>query len=138
MASCVVCSAPATSSCSKCHVERYCSKECQVGAWAAHKHTCSEFVEVRQSALGGQGLFARKDLAVGDEIIREKPLVYFQGGRKVCRNQAEADELTARQKLENLRKVEELPKDKLDAAMALHDCRATDGDKTAGAASHLV
>ena len=41
VAACDACGAPKPSKrCSQCHRARYCSRECQVGAWETHKNEC--------------------------------------------------------------------------------------------------
>ncbi|CAJ1408973.1 unnamed protein product [Effrenium voratum] len=40
MSKCAVCGESAVSVCSVCHVEKYCSTECQRGHWKVHKKTC--------------------------------------------------------------------------------------------------
>lgn len=37
---CAVCLKPAQSRCSKCHVTKYCSRECQQQDWSTHKIKC--------------------------------------------------------------------------------------------------
>jgi len=39
-APCAACGQPSTASCTQCRVERYCGRECQQGAWKAHKKVC--------------------------------------------------------------------------------------------------
>lgn len=93
---CQVCGKLAWYKCGRCNNVAYCSKECQVKAWdkGGHQYTCSPNVEIRSSfnkkhvetnanktgacmtkRYKGMGLFARKHFEVGDEILREKPLV---------------------------------------------------------------
>ena len=38
--------------CSVCRLARYCSRECQLGDWKAHKKTCKEAAARRE---GGKG-----------------------------------------------------------------------------------
>ena len=38
---CASCGAAANQSCSRCHVARYCSRDCQVGHWIIHRLTCA-------------------------------------------------------------------------------------------------
>ena len=32
--------------CSRCMIEQYCSRECQVAAWPKHKEDCDEYVRI--------------------------------------------------------------------------------------------
>eukprot|EP01038_Epipyxis_sp_PR26KG_P005277 gene5277-7332_t len=39
---CTVCNKPASSKCSKCKSQEYCSRECQTGDWKKHKRSCGK------------------------------------------------------------------------------------------------
>ena len=79
--SCAKCSAALTSAavtCGRCLAASasFCSEKCHREAWSGHKFWCSEQVEVRRSAMGdGLGVFARRAFGVGEELVRERPLV---------------------------------------------------------------
>lgn len=45
---CAACGEPATQRCSKCKSEWYCSRECQLKSWKAHKEVCKMLTEVRK------------------------------------------------------------------------------------------
>jgi histone arginine demethylase JMJD6 len=71
----------------------YCSARCRRQDWRSHQYTCSELVEVRETAQsagpgsggGGMGLFARRAFAVGEELVRERPLAWIRdGGAAAC------------------------------------------------------
>jgi len=44
---CASCGEPATQRCSKCKSEWYCTRECQLKQWKAHKDVCKMLTEVR-------------------------------------------------------------------------------------------
>lgn len=52
----------------------YCSRECQKAGWKVHKDACRPFTVTRNKEVG-RLLVASRDLAVGDVILREVPLV---------------------------------------------------------------
>ena len=72
---CFACNELGDQRCSRCKTTQFCSKKCQSEAWPLHKWTCSPNVDVRPASTGGKGLFAKRDFDVGEELIREKPLV---------------------------------------------------------------
>ena len=72
---CLKCSILTTLRCPICRLVYFCSKDCQKSKWKEHKLTCSSTVELRPSSTGGLGVFARVDCEVGDELIRERPLI---------------------------------------------------------------
>lgn len=45
---CASCGEPATQRCSKCKSVWYCSRECQLKDWKAHKEMCKMLTEVRK------------------------------------------------------------------------------------------
>ena len=57
-----------------CGKVSYCSKECQVKDWKAHKPSCPPFV-IRESPGKGRGLFATRKIKEGQIIIDEYPLL---------------------------------------------------------------
>lgn len=45
------CVAPATKTCGRCHVARYCSRKCQISDWrTSHKHSCEDLLGWDSSA----------------------------------------------------------------------------------------
>lgn len=77
MAKCTVCGEATSNKCGKCGQVWYCRRECQVTDWNEHKNVCKypESYEVKQSEGRGFGLFAKRDLNIGDLIIREDPII---------------------------------------------------------------
>ncbi|GLI66499.1 hypothetical protein VaNZ11_010326 [Volvox africanus] len=49
MASCSICEKPAQFRCSRCKVERYCSRECQKDHWPHHKTRCAQLAAAAKS-----------------------------------------------------------------------------------------
>jgi len=41
----------ALSVCSRCMIEKYCSRECQLADWRDHKEQCDDYVNVRAHKL---------------------------------------------------------------------------------------
>lgn len=72
---CAQCQQPAELKCSGCKLVTYCSKEHQKQHWKTHKTLCRPF-EVQTSPELGRHLIATRDLAAGDLILCENPLVY--------------------------------------------------------------
>jgi hypothetical protein len=73
--------------CGKCSSRSvlYCTLKCHDDAWRTHKFLCSDKVQVKRSAMGdGMGVFALGPFAVGDELIREAPLVVLADSQ-VCK-----------------------------------------------------
>ena len=100
---CLRCSKPAETKCSRCKITYYCSRECQKGNWKQHKSYCkaqicdkkrdevsNEKVEgesliidemvlrvkVDKSIVHGNGVFATKPIHLGEKIC------YFKGESK--------------------------------------------------------
>ena len=65
--------------CAHCRRGVYCSHICRRQHWTTHQYLCSELVEVR-AADGMMGLFARRAFAVGEELVRERPLAWVRDG----------------------------------------------------------
>lgn len=61
--------------CGTCKSISFCSKKCQQDAWAKHKYMCSKTIQVKPSQHGGMGVFAKQSFKIGDELIRDKPLI---------------------------------------------------------------
>lgn len=68
--------------CGVCKSRVYCSKDCQKLDWKQHKIWCGCGVaqldvdfEVRESPLGGLGVFARRSFAVGERILVERTVL---------------------------------------------------------------
>ena len=52
---CVVCLQDESKTCSRCHSEYYCSKECQKADWKNHKRICKQVVEAaKQVAVSSE------------------------------------------------------------------------------------
>ena len=79
MSLCETCGEQASKKCSRCHKVRYCKRTCQRKDWARHKSNCGPF-EMRESPGQGFGLFATRDLDIGDLIVQEEPILYIEGG----------------------------------------------------------
>ena len=80
MAVCTVCGNPTTKRCGKCSKAWYCRTECQRSDWKDHKKVCNYPFEIKESEGKGLGLFATRDLQVGDLVVREDPILYFKCG----------------------------------------------------------
>lgn len=52
---CSSCGEPATQRCSRCKLEWYCSRKCQVAAWKQHKPLCTQLCEGGAGRGGGGG-----------------------------------------------------------------------------------
>ncbi|KAG5318785.1 MSTAA protein, partial [Pseudoatta argentina] len=72
---CSVCGKNATLKCGSCRREFYCDKSHQSQDWPRHRSTCSGWEIGRDSVLG-RHLLATRDLAPGDVILTETPLVW--------------------------------------------------------------
>lgn len=73
--------------CGKCSSQSlsYCTSKCHEEAWRTHKFSCSDKVLVKRSAMGdGMGVLALRAFPVGEELIREAPLVVLADSQ-VCR-----------------------------------------------------
>ena len=62
-----------------CGLVSYCSKDCQVKDWKAHKPSCPPFI-IRESPGKGRGLFATRNIKEGQVIIDEHPLLIVAAG----------------------------------------------------------
>ncbi|XP_063678957.1 N-lysine methyltransferase SMYD2-like [Bolinopsis microptera] len=76
---CATCGSTTAKKCGKCCKVRYCCRDCQVKDWKNHKLNCNPF-EIKESSGKGLGLFATCDLNIGDLIVRENPILYFDAG----------------------------------------------------------
>ncbi|KAF5291573.1 hypothetical protein FQR65_LT01886 [Abscondita terminalis] len=74
MTNCEVCKNPANQKCAGCHNVFYCNKEHQKEHWKDHKKQCRPF-EMQNDEQIGRHFVATKDIAEGDIIFQEKPLV---------------------------------------------------------------
>ncbi|XP_023326741.1 uncharacterized protein LOC111700149 isoform X2 [Eurytemora carolleeae] len=76
---CVVCGRLAKAACSGCKHVFYCTREHQKKDWTSHKDSCKEFFKlpyrVERSKKLGRFLAATKDLAEGELILQESPMV---------------------------------------------------------------
>ena len=117
---CASCGAVATSTCSTCAIAPYCSHACHVADWRHHKLTCSAKVHVARVAGKGVGLIALLDFAIGDELVREKPLVVLPGAE--CAGQpADSARGAIARGAETAAALALLPEAQHAAAMALLD-----------------
>ena len=80
MTVCTVCGNPTTNKCGKCSNAWYCRTECQKSDWKTHKKVCNYPFEIKESEGKGLGLFATRDLQVGDLVVREDPILHFKSG----------------------------------------------------------
>ncbi|XP_011863155.1 PREDICTED: protein msta, isoform B-like isoform X2 [Vollenhovia emeryi] len=83
---CPVCGTNATLKCGSCRREFYCDKSHQSQDWPRHKSTCGGWEIGRGPALG-RHLLATRDLAPGDVILSETPLVWgpsTHASQRVC------------------------------------------------------
>lgn len=72
---CSVCGAPAEKRCSKCKLEWYCSRKCQVSAWKGHKALCDTLCSLPSNAAEGAGKGAAATMAAGiSEICTKVPV----------------------------------------------------------------
>ncbi|XP_045126721.1 LOW QUALITY PROTEIN: SET domain-containing protein SmydA-8-like [Portunus trituberculatus] len=71
---CGWCGEEAETKCTGCRQVFYCSKACQKQGWERHKEACRPFTVTKRKAVG-RLLVACRDLAVGEEILSEVPLV---------------------------------------------------------------
>lgn len=72
---CPVCGKNATLKCGNCRREFYCDKSHQSQDWPRHRSTCIAWKIDRDPDLG-RHLLATRDLAPGDAILSEVPLVW--------------------------------------------------------------
>uniref|UniRef100_A0A1B6FV33 MYND-type domain-containing protein n=2 Tax=Cuerna arida TaxID=1464854 RepID=A0A1B6FV33_9HEMI len=72
---CAVCRKPAGHRCSVCKAVNYCSKEHQKQHWKLHKLECSCFQVVSSEKLG-RYMVATRNIAAGEVVLKETPLVY--------------------------------------------------------------
>ena len=81
MASCNFCKITPKESLKSCVCGKvsYCSKDCQVKDWKAHKQSCPPYV-IRESPGKGRGLFATRKIKAGQVILEEYPLMTVSGG----------------------------------------------------------
>lgn len=71
---CQVCEAEAQQQCTGCKSVYYCGKEHQKSDWKSHKVECRP-VQVRDDQVLGRHLVATRDIAQGELVIRELPLI---------------------------------------------------------------
>jgi len=72
---CIECGHEATQRCANCRRVFYCGRSCQKQHWKrGHKTHCRPYVIQSDTTLG-RHLVACKDIAAGDVILREEPLV---------------------------------------------------------------
>jgi hypothetical protein len=103
---------------------------CQTDDWKVHRYTCSANVDARLSEGRGKCLFALKAFAVGDELIREKPLIVCSSGQCAF-NMNSARGFVADAEVTRL--VEALPDAERTVIMALHDAHTDPDDHPATA-----
>ncbi len=66
---CAVCGAPAEKRCSKCKMEWYCSRKCQVGAWKGHKALCETLCSLPCQGAQGEGGGATASSASSSQLV---------------------------------------------------------------------
>ena len=120
-----ICASTGGKRCGGCQLAVYCSKDCQVAGWPIHKFVCSKKVQVKPNDGHGFGLFAREAFEVGDEIIREPPILKVQNATPImgfscsfAEAQAHAEEKAAR---ESCNQFERLTTAKQRVVMSLSD-----------------
>ncbi|KAE8736581.1 hypothetical protein FOCC_FOCC017963 [Frankliniella occidentalis] len=74
MPACMVCGRPAGQRCAGCGAAYYCGKDHQKLHWKQHKPGCSPVKEASSAQLG-RYLAAARNLAVGEVVLREAPLI---------------------------------------------------------------
>ena len=60
--------------CIKCHAITYCGVECQKADWERHHWNCVP-VMVKEFPGKGRGIVAARDIKMGEEIFRDKPVI---------------------------------------------------------------
>ena len=78
-----MCGKTTANKCGKCGLVWYCQVSCQRSDWKNHKNVCKYPFEIRESEGKGLGLFATRDLEIGDLIVREDPILHFEAGDAV-------------------------------------------------------
>ena len=87
---CNVCSKPTIKKCGKCGLARYCRTECQRSDWKNHKKICKYPFEIKESEGKGLGLFATRNLEIGDLIVCQDPVLFLKSGNEgIMRNSHE-------------------------------------------------
>lgn len=71
---CAICSKPASKKCGACHLVFYCSRDHQKQDWKKHKISCCSFKLADDPDLG-RHLIASRDIAAGELLMKEFPLV---------------------------------------------------------------
>ena len=85
-----MCSKLTTNKCGKCGLAWYCKTECQRSDWKIHKKVCKYPFEIKESEGKGLGLFATRDLEIGDLIVCEDPILFLKSGNEgILRNSHE-------------------------------------------------
>lgn len=79
---CFSCGGANAKACTGCHLAYFCSKQCQKHGWAEHKRACRDASPAQALELAdfvgagkGAGLRATRAIAVGEEVVREVPLL---------------------------------------------------------------
>jgi hypothetical protein len=116
---CHMCAKPTRLTCSRCKAFNLCSSACLKTFWEEHKWTCSTKAEIKTTEHRRKGLFAKTSFAVGDEIIREKPLFVVPSSCELPYANHMAN--TA---FDNLKPQER------EIAFDFSDCKADDGGKS--------
>ena len=93
MVDCTVCGIPTAKKCGKCGKVWYCSRNCQTQDWKNHKGNCNPF-DIKETEGKGLGVFATLDLDVGDLIVREDPILQFDGPGSFLQFRAAFEELS--------------------------------------------
>ena len=61
----------AKSRCSRCHVRRYCCRECQLKDWPRHRSKCREMADAAAAATAAKKKTASKDKEDKIQVISE-------------------------------------------------------------------
>ena len=67
--------------CDRCHAITYCGVECQRADWERHNWNCVP-VMVKEFPGKGRGIVAARDIKMGEEIFKDKPLIKLASDAK--------------------------------------------------------
>jgi len=76
-----ICGKIAPKKCSRCKVQRYCSKECQRDDWNEHKKICSANLKLKNQDLGyylEKGVKSNKDITPNYNIITNADIMKYE------------------------------------------------------------
>lgn len=75
LGTCAVCGKNGALRCAGCRNRFYCDKQHQREDWSKHKASCRAW-EMRENEELGRHLIASRDLAAGDVIVSETPIIW--------------------------------------------------------------